>query len=208
MNTEDIVKFLRNEIGSATIAAGERLVEAQLCNRFGVGRGKVREALRQLEHELYVKITPNVGAEVRAISQKDIEQIYDLMGVLEGLSVRVGTPALSEADIAKIQSLILKMESSDAPEVFFQLNVEFHTFLTYLSGNPYIKSFLHILRPQAYRMAFRGMDNPVQIKACIGEHKKIVDAIIARNPQKAEKLVRDHFLKAKKRLIQYINKSL
>ena len=67
---------------------------------------------------------------------------------------------------------------------------------------------MRILRPQARRMAFRGMNNPAQVKACIDEHKKIVDAIKARNPQKAEKSVRDHFLKAKKRLIQFINKSL
>ena len=120
MNTEDIVNILRTEIGNARIAPGERLVEAHLCERFGVGRGKVRDALRQLELEFSAKITPNVGAEVREFSQKNIEHTYDLMGAIEGLSVRVATPGLSDDDIKEIESLIYEMESSDDSAVFFK----------------------------------------------------------------------------------------
>jgi len=208
MNTDDIVNILRTEIGSTKITPGERLVEAQLCKRFGVGRGKVREALRQLEHEFCVTITPNVGAEVRAITQKDIEQVYDLMGVLEGLSVRVGTPMLSDADIQKIESYARHMEASDDPADFFRYNFDFHVFLSSLSENRHLDSFMVILRTQSHRLGLRGMHNPEQIRASNREHKKILNAIKARNGQKAEKLLRDHFLNAKTRLIRYLNKSL
>lgn len=208
MNTEDIANILRTEIGSAQIAPGERLVEAQLCKRFGVGRGKIREALRQLEYDLCVKITPHVGAEVREITQKDIEQAYDLMGVLEGLSIRVGTPGLSDEDIQKIEAYVQQMEASDNPVDFFRSNFNFHKFLASLSENSHLDAFMRILRTQAYRFGLHGMYNPEQMQASIREHKKILEAIKERKGQKAEKLTRDHFLNAKKRLIRYINKSL
>ena len=86
---QKIVEDLKAGIASGRFKPGQRLVEIHLSNVLGVTRGKIREALRKLEQDGFVEIIPNVGARVAEFSQKDIEHIYDLMSVVEGLAVRV-----------------------------------------------------------------------------------------------------------------------
>ena len=208
MESSYIENTLKRKIGSGAIKQGERLVENQLCKQFGVGRGKIREALKRLEHEGFVKITPYVGAMVTEFSQKDIEQIYDLMGVLEGLSMLVTTVMLHDNDVQKIESIVEQMESTGDQSEFFQLNKQFHSLLSSLGDNPTLNSFMEVLRGRALVMGLQSLYNPEQIKASILEHRKILKAIKEAKPQRVEKLIRDHYLKAKNRYIRYLNKTL
>ena len=77
--------------------------------------------MRQLEHDRFVGIIPNVGAVVAELSQKDIENTYDLVGVLEGLAARVATPYIRPKHIKRLEVLIAKMEGADKPLQFFVL---------------------------------------------------------------------------------------
>jgi DNA-binding GntR family transcriptional regulator len=208
MTNRDITEELRNAIANETYPAAQRLVETQLCRRYGVGRSRIREALRRLEQEGFVKITPFAGAVVAEFTQKDIEQIYDLMGVLEGLSMRVATPMLGSAEIAHIAELIEKMENAQNPALFFKSNLEFHQYLAELGGNQHLIKFMRILRPLALRMGLKSTYNPMQLRSSLREHRKILSAIQELNAPKVEKLIREHYLNAKQRLIKFINRAI
>lgn len=203
-----IVQDLKNEIARGTLSPGQRLVETSLCERYGAGRTAVREALRHLAHDGFVTIAQNVGAVVRELSQKDIEHIYDLMGNLEGLSVRIGTNFVTEERLRPIEELVAKMEETKDAFDFFSLNYEFHRELMSFTDNTWLVKFMDILRAQAQRISLRSFFNPGQITASVGEHRKILEAIRAGNAVKAEKSVRDHYLLSKNRLIKYLNSSL
>ncbi|MEM3112502.1 MAG: GntR family transcriptional regulator [Candidatus Anstonellales archaeon] len=203
-----IAENLKKAIAKGTFKPGERLIEARICDRYKVGRSVVREALRSLEHDGFVKIIPNSGAIVTELSQKDIEQIYDLMGTLEGLAMRVATPILNPKEIAKIEKIIKKMEATSNPFKFFEYNFEFHNYLDSLSGNDRLIKFMKNLRAQAHRISLRSFYNPGQIRASLIEHRKILEAIKEMDGEKVENLIRDHYLQSKNRLIKFLNRSL
>jgi DNA-binding GntR family transcriptional regulator len=137
-----------------------------------------------------------------------MEQIYDLMGVLEGLAVRVGTVAIQQKSIERIEKLVRKMEITSDPYRFYQYNLQFHNAMCSLSSNVRLIRYMETLRAQARRISLHSFYYPGQIKASIQEHRKVLDAIKEMDPLKAEKLVRNHYLISKNRLIKYLNRSL
>jgi len=205
---QKIVEDLKSGIASGRFKPGQRLVEIHLSNVLGVTRGKVREALRKLEQDGFVEIIPNVGARVAEFSQKDIEHIYDLMSVVEGLAVRVITPFLTDEQLKRIEALINKVEAAHKPTQFFELNNELHSFLITLSENDHLikltENFMFRIRCLNLQCLF----SPGQMAASVKEHRKIFKAMKERKAVTAEQLMRNHLLYAKNRLIKFINKSL
>jgi len=205
---QKIVEDLKARIASGTFKPGQRLVEIHLSNVLGVTRGKIREALRKLEQDGFVEIIPNVGARVAEFSQKDIEHIYDLMSVVEGLAVRVITPFLTDEQLKRIDALIHKVEAARTATQFYELNNQLHSFLITLSENDHLirlsENFMFRIRCLNLQCLF----SPGQMAASIKEHRKIFEAMKARKAVKAEQLMRNHLLCAKNRLIKFINKSL
>jgi DNA-binding GntR family transcriptional regulator len=179
-----------------------------MCRRYKVGRSLVREALRHLEQEGFVKINPHVGAVVTELSQKDVEQIYDLMGTIEGLAMRVATPIISDKEILKIEKAVQRMETTTNVFRFFQRNLEFHNVMVHLSENDRLIKLMKNLRAQARRISLRSFYDPGQIRASLIEHQKILEAIKETDPLKVEKLIREHYLRSKNRLIKYLSRSL
>jgi DNA-binding GntR family transcriptional regulator len=205
---QEIAEDLKKAIARGVFSPGQRLTEAALCKRYEVGRSLVRDALRHLEQEGFISINPHVGAVVTELSQKDVEQIYDLMGTLEGLAMRVATPIISNKQILKIERIVQRMEATTNIFRFFQYNWEFHNVMVQLSENDRLIKLMNNLRAQAHRLSLRSFYNPGQIRASLIEHRKILEAIKETDPLKVEKLIREHYLRSKNRLIKYLSRSL
>jgi len=77
-----------------------------------------------------------------------------------------------------------------------------------MGDNPTLQRIMQLLRGRAMVMGLQSLYNPEHSKASVREHQKIVEAIRDRKPEKVEKLIRDHYLKAKKRFLRYLNSSL
>lgn len=205
---QKIVEDLKAGIASGTFKPGQRLIEIHLSEVFGVTRSKIREALKKLEQDGFVKIIPNVGARVVEFSQKDIEHIYDLMSVLEGLAVRVITPFLTDEQLKRIEALIHKVEAAHKPTQFFEVNNKLHSFLIALSENDDLIKLADNFMFRIRCLNLQCLFSPGQMAAGVKEHRKIFEAIKERKAVKAEQLMRNHLLSAKNRLIKFINKSL
>jgi DNA-binding GntR family transcriptional regulator len=206
--SQDVVSELMTAIAIGTLKPGQRLVELQLCELFGVKRNKIREALRKLEHDGFVKITPNVGAVVSETSRQDIEQMYDLLSVLDGMAVRVIAPYITPEQLETLEDLIRKMEATDKPDLFSNFNREFHHLLCAYSENTRLKKLTDNLRLSINAFGFRSFFAPGQIAASNSDHRKILQAIKENTPEKAERIMRKHLVDAKKRLIKWMYKSL
>jgi DNA-binding GntR family transcriptional regulator len=206
MTRDDIVEYVKARIASGTLRPGQRVVEAKLCRELNAGRAGVREALKQLAHEEFIELIPYRGAVVKEISQKDIAQIYDIMGALEGLALRVATPHITETQIASAEKIIDQMESNKHRAAkTFQLNLQFHEFLTRLGGNDRLLAMVNQIKDHAdaNRMGLQGFYNSEQFTMSIAEHRAILAAVKERKPEKVEKLVRKHYMDARDRLIKY-----
>ncbi len=206
---EAIVKKIKDAIIRGKWTQGERIVEAQLCRELDVGRSKVRDALRQLDQDGFIDLIPNTGAVVRKLSQRDIAQIYDMMGTLEGLAARVATPMMPEETIAKLEELMTEMEENRENKFqLWQNNFAFHNLLSSSSNNPWLINFMTNIRAQTHRMSLQSFYPEEQVKATLKEHRAIVKAIKERKPQRVESLIRKHYHDAKSRLIRFMNDSL
>jgi DNA-binding GntR family transcriptional regulator len=164
--------------------------------------------LRKLEQDGFAKIIPNVGAFVLELSQKDIEHIYDLINVLEGLAVRVITPFITNEQLESIEVLIKKMETTEKATLFYEYNNDLHTLLITWTENDDLIKFTENLLIRMRCVNLQCLFSPGQISASIKEHRALLQAMKERKAEKAEKLMRNHIFHAKNRFLKYLNKSL
>lgn len=203
-----IAETLASEIACGRLGPGQRLVEGHLCERFTAPRSRIRDVLKELERDGFVEIIPNVGARVAPLTQKEIEQIYDVLGSLEGLAIQVITPFVTAAQLKRLELLVKEMEATDTASRFLEYNREFHAFMTTWSENEWLIKFAEILRRNQKRFATQSFLIPGQIPESRVDHRDIFEAMERREPVEAERLMRAHLLRAKNRLIKYMNKSL
>lgn len=204
----EVADGLKAAIATGELRPGQRLVEAQLCELFGATRNRIREALRKLEHEGFVKIIPHVGAMVAEFSQGDAEQIYDLLSVFDGLAVRLATPFITSGQIEKLEALLEKMEATDRLAKFSGYNDELHSSLCTYSENGRLVKLADNLRLSIKAFGYRSFYAPGQIAASNAEHREILQAMKENKPLRAEKIMRDHLIDAKNRLIKWMYRSL
>jgi len=208
VSVQEIANKLITAITTGQFSPGQRLVELQLCELFNVKRSKVREALRKLEHDGFVKIKRNVGAVVSRFSRRDIEEVYDLLAMLDGLAVRIATPFITSDQLKRLEEIIDKMESTDDPALFNDLNNNLHTLIELYCENRRLIKATEVLRLNIPAFGFSSFFAPGQIAASVREHRQIVKAIKDGKGEMAEKMMRDHIVNAKNRLIKWMYKSL
>jgi DNA-binding GntR family transcriptional regulator len=206
--SNEVAKDIMTAIATGALKPGQRLVEVSLCGLFGVKRNKIREALRKLEHDGFVSITPNVGAVVSEVSRIDIEQMYDLLAVLDGMSARLVTPCIVPEQVATLEAILDKMEATDDPALYADHNNEFHALLCSYTENSRLMKVAENLRLSIMAFGFRSFFAPGQIAASNRDHRNVLQAIKENKPDKAEKVMRKHVLDAKNRLIKWLYKSL
>ncbi len=106
---DEILTRLRDHIVEGNIPDGGRIPERQLCEMLGISRTPLREALKVLAAEGLIELLPNRGARVRQLSERDLDELFDVMGGLEGLAGRLACENISEAEIAEIERLHYEM---------------------------------------------------------------------------------------------------
>jgi DNA-binding GntR family transcriptional regulator len=208
IGSKEVADVLKSAISKGELKLSQRLVEAQLCDRFGVKRNTIREALRRLEHDGFVKITRHVGAFVAEFSRGDIEQIYDILSVLDGLAVRLATPFITAEQIGRLEGLLEQMEAADKPAAIYDLNHEFHALLCEWSENRRLIDLINNLRLSLETFSFRSFYAPGQIAASHSEHRQLLQAIKESDPIKAENILRVHLIDTKNRVIKWVYRSL
>src|ERR1700719_1570506 len=100
---DEIRARLRDHIVEGSIPDGGRVPERQLCEMLGISRTPLREALKVLAAEGLVELLPNRGARVRALSEQDLAELFDVMSGLESLAGRLACENITDAEIAEIE---------------------------------------------------------------------------------------------------------
>jgi DNA-binding GntR family transcriptional regulator len=105
----EILSRLRDYVVEGNIPDGGRVPERQLCEMFGISRTPLREALKVLAAEGLIELLPNRGAWVRQLGKRDLEELFDVMGGLEGLAGRLACETITDEEIAEIERLHYEM---------------------------------------------------------------------------------------------------
>jgi len=206
---EELIEYIKDGIIREEFQPGQRLVEHDLCKMLDTSRSRVREALMHLAQEGFIDIVKYKGAVVKGLSQRDISQNNDIVGVLEGLAARIAIRNISDSQIGNIEEIILNIkDNQDNYLKVFQLNDQFHRLLTSLSENEKLINLLDGLYGHIRRSSLQGFYQMDQVQATVREHDAILAAIKDRNEIEVENLIREHYLSSKNRLLRLVNRSL
>lgn len=194
-----IHETLRQAIFEGKLKAGERLVESDLAEKMNVSRTPVREAIRKLEAEGLVEHLPRKGAEVREFTQAEIVEIYSIRRALEALAITYTVKNITEKEIEYLKKLIKKMskltEKNDT-ENLFDVCQEFNNILMNSCKMPRLIKLINTYQEYLKRFRFVTMASSERKQAAQRDHEEILEAIIARDEEWAEKIVKAHLQRA------------
>jgi DNA-binding GntR family transcriptional regulator len=203
---------LAQSIVTGELAQGQKLNEAELAERFGMGRGPLREALRHLEGMRLVKRIPNAGARVVVLDRKTLSDLYAVREVLEGMACRLAAAQMTDEEIAQLSTLLDQHEEQIKKQgggVYAQSegDLDFHYQIVRGSRNQMLMDLLGDEQYQLLRMCrFRTSRNAQRTKPALNEHRQIVDALTHRDGELAEMLMRRHIQGAWDSISEMIDK--
>jgi len=186
---------LREAILRGEYLPGERLVEAQLCQRLGASRFNVRGALQDLAAEGLVEVQRNKGAQVRKVSLEDAIEITEVRMVLEGLVAARAAERVNDDDATELDEIGLLMRRAVAAGEFRRysdLNQRLHALIREIAGHRTADRIVGTLRGQLVRHQFVLSLLPGRPQQSLPQHERIIAAIRAREPDRAEAAMRDH----------------
>lgn len=195
----NVFQSIRDGILNGKYKEQEELREVALGKELGVSRTPVREALRQLELEGLVTIIPNKGAYVTGITEKDINDIYEIRFMLEGLCARWATEHITEEEISELEEIIFlsefyaRRENGSAKQVT-ELNGRFHRVLYEASRSRMLSHVLTDFHGYSLRARKFSMFSGERARKAIREHKQILRAIRDKDADLAEQLANEHVL--------------
>ncbi|MDR7110247.1 MULTISPECIES: GntR family transcriptional regulator [Microbacterium] len=191
----DLTQVIREAILDAQFAPHQRLIEADLSERYGASRASVRTALLNLAGEGLVERLPNRGARVRAITVDEAIEIVEVRIGLETLCARKAAENLSPTDADELRALRADIEAaigSGDLMAYSRLNQELDRRIRDLSHHGTATQLLERLRAQSARHQFRLAFHPGRAATSAPEHIAIIDAILAKDPDAAEAATRAH----------------
>jgi len=190
-----VVEALRDAIVDGEFAPNQRLVEADLSERFEASRGSIRTALVELGAEGLVERVANRGARVRAVSLAEAIEITEVRMALEGLCAAKAATRLTEDDRDRLRGIGTAMQEavrSGDLLGYSELNRELHALIRTLGGQSTAQAILERLRGQNVRHQFRLALHPGRAAVSLPQHLEIIEALCAGEAEAAEAAVRRH----------------
>lgn len=183
-----------------------RLDERDLSARFGISRTPLREALAQLDQEGLVKVVARRGIFIVRKTKAEILDMITTWAALESMSARLAAKRATPEDIAELHQLTDPYTDVDRHMgEYSDANIRFHQAIIRTGGNELIKHITDGLFMHVRAIRNRTIFEKDRAKRSVADHKKIVAAIEEDNADLAEKLVREHTLKLRAHVEQYVD---
>ena len=193
--TDWVYEELKSAIVDLRLAPGDPLREATLADQLGVSKTPIREALTRLEQEGLVETTSFKGAVVTGYSRQDLLEIYELRELLENAAARTAAESMADADRDRLDRICResrKLKKNHDAAGLAALISAFDDVLFEQVRNSRIRALIENLRAHLTRIGHLTAEIPGRIEASVDEHEKIVQAIAARDPEQAERQMREH----------------
>ncbi len=190
-----VVEAVRTAIVQGEYAPRQRLIETDLCERFGTSRFIARAALQELSARGLVEFQRNKGARVRDVTLTEAIEITEVRMLLEGLVAARAAERATRADTARLRGIVTDMRAAvNRSELvrYSDLNARLHAAVREVAGHATSDRLLRQLRDQTVRHQFSLSLMPGRPWVSLPEHEAIVDAVTARDPDAAELAMRAH----------------
>lgn len=195
LSEEECYIRLRDDIRHGVLMPNQHLVEMDLASSLGAGRAAVRTALARLEQEGLVERERYRGARVRLISEEQAIEIIETRIALEGIAARHAAERGTKEERAELKAVIERMEmhyrTGDLLS-YSEGNSKLHALLIKMARHSTVAKVLDTMNTQSVRFQYRTILAQGRPEHSLAEHQAIVDAVMRRDPDEADRAMRRH----------------
>jgi len=197
---DKIYDSLKQAITSMNIYADQaelRLDERRLSEQLAISRTPVREALARLEQEGLVQIVPRRGVYIVRKTKAEIMEMITVWAALEGMAARLITLQATGEEIASLRDIFTTFEEGEVQahiDEYSEENIDFHQTILAMSRNKLVSEIAENLFIHMRSIRARTIGESDRANRSIVDHLQIIEALEARDTDKAERLAREHTL--------------
>lgn len=202
-DTQRAYELIQEKIVTTEMLPGSVIHEAALMAEIGLGRTPIREALKMLEAERLVTVSPRRGMFVTTINISDLTEIQEIRTVLDLLSVRLAAQRITTAEVAEMRALLAEIDAAvtggtcnghKPPDmrVLMALDTRFHHLLAAAARNSILMSEIEMLYNLSRRIWYYFLDRLSPADLAFGAFPEVVDALEQRDADRAERALSAH----------------
>lgn len=191
----ELVSILRDMILDGELKPGDKVPEQALCDKFGVSRTPLREATKVLASEGLVDLLPSRGAKVARVTNEEIEQLFPIMGALEGLAGELACRNITDAEFRRLQSMhdeMVEYYKRGEYAGYGKLNREIHEEFFKIADNPVLAGYFQNLIVRTHAIRFTARKSPERWREAVDDHEQMMEALAARNGRLLGEILREH----------------
>ncbi len=181
---DELTNRLRTMVVEGILVAGEKVPERELCEKLGVSRTPMREALKVLAADGLLDLIPGRGARVSAITVEDLEEVFPLMAAFESLAGELACNRITDRQVADIkrahQQMLIHFTKKKLP-AYFKQNERIHEIILDAAGNQTLKTLYSSLALRIRRARYVANMTPARWQQAVDEHEEILLALDKRD---------------------------
>ncbi len=194
----EVAELLRQRIFKRELEPGSWIDELRIAEEYGISRTPLREALKVLAAEGLVTMKVRRGAYVTEVSKSDLADVYHLLSLLESDAAGVVATKATDAELAELKALHAELEAAALPgtsntDAFFAVNERFHMRLLAIANNRWRDQMVADLRKVMKLNRHNSLLKTGRIGESLAEHRAIMAALLARDAQRTQERMREHF---------------
>jgi DNA-binding GntR family transcriptional regulator len=216
MSVQSLVDYTREYLENAIITGifppGMRIKEEEIASRLQISRPPIRQAFESLVVEGLLTRQPRKGVVVTRIEEKDVWEIYTLKASLYSLATCLAIDFMTDEGIAKLEKAVQGMEKCAYKEPvnltkYQALNEDFHiNILLEICNHGRLHKLLHNLNNQTKRLSYKNLQDRNHLKSNCEYHKKMFEAIKAKDKGLAENFCQEHIFRGMDLLMRNLKK--
>lgn len=200
---EEVAAKLRERIFGGDLAPGSFLDEVALCESLSISRTPLREALKVLTAEGVVRHEPRRGCFVNQVTEKDLDDIFPVIALLEGRCAFEAALHASDADLAALDVLheqLARHAQARRINEYFETNYAIHEAIILLADNRWLAQVITDLRKIVKLARLQQLHAPGRLEQSLSEHLAVLAALKARDSTGAEAAMRTHLTRQREAL--------
>lgn len=205
--TEWTYQYIKEMILNLEIKPGEQINIEEFAEKLEVSRTPIREAFLKLETEGLIDVRPRVGYFVVEITEQDIRDLFEIREIIETRATRKAAESLTDEKLISAKELIQDcykaVEIGDFEE-FVPAEIKFHGFLQENIENKRLLAIMDGLNDLMYRVRVLSLQSQENVEQTLIEHQKILDALVQRDGDLAEKAMYDHLINVCDRIVKLL----
>ncbi|KIN60535.1 Transcriptional regulator, GntR family protein [Sulfitobacter noctilucae] len=203
----ELVDRLQPLIIGGELVPGSKVPEKELCDRFGVSRTPMREALKVLASDGLIRLEPNRGAWVTIVTISEVEEVFPVLGALEALSGKLACESITPAELDEVSDLHAQMIASYERrdlDAYFSINQKIHRAILMAARNDTLTASCQALSLRMQRARYLANMTEGRWYDAVQEHERILQYLLARDGENLAQTLLEHMEAKRQSVVRWL----